>query len=370
MRLRQIEAAGRTRTMSEPAGIDLSSNDYLCLADDLRLKDAMVEGIRRYGVGSTASRLLRGHRDVFERVESEFARLKGTDRSLYFATGYQANLGIFQTFVEEGDVVFSDELNHASLIDGIRLAKAEKSIFRHLDPEDLLVKIADSGSAGQKFVVTESLFSMDGDFAPLKEYATICREAGANLIVDEAHAVGIYGRKGSGLIEEAGIAKDVFLSINTAGKALGVSGAFVAGDDWAVEELVQTGRSFIFSTAPPPALAYTLVKAIGIIELEEDRRAKLAALCTGFAEMLADKGFSVAERPSQIFPVVIGDSEAAVETARAMQDSGFDIRAIRPPTVPDGTSRLRISLNSGVSEDELARLAALLSEALRGVAAW
>lgn len=363
-RLGFIEAAGQTRSLAEPRGIDLSSNDYLCLADDSRLKEAMIEAVRKYGAGSTASRLLRGHRDVFERVESEFAKFKGTERSLYFATGYQANLGVFQTFLEEGDVVFSDELDHASIIDGIRLSKAGRVVFDHLDPEDLRSKIGSANVPGEKFLVTESLFSMDGDIAPLDEYAEICRETGTNLIVDEAHAVGIYGKKGSGLIEEFGIGKDVFLSINTAGKALGVSGAFAAGPEWAIEYLVQRCRSFIFSTAPPPALAFALIKSIAIIELEEDRRNRLTALCGRFSLMLEDAGFVVPERPTQVVPVVIGRSEDAVAVAATLQEAGFDIRAIRPPTVPEGTARLRISLNVGVSEADLERLVVLLREAV------
>ncbi|MCO6510281.1 MAG: 8-amino-7-oxononanoate synthase [Aridibacter famidurans] len=363
-RLGFIEAAGETRVLAEPQGGDLSSNDYLCLTDDPRLKEALIEGVREYGAGSTASRLLRGHRDVFERVESEFAKFKGTQRSLYFATGYQANLGIFQTLLEEGDVVFSDELNHASIIDGIRLSKAGKVIFDHANAEDLRTKIGSANVRGEKFLVTESLFSMNGDIAPLVEYAAICSETGTNLIVDEAHAVGIYGKKGSGLIEEAGIADDVFLSVNTAGKALGVSGAFVAGPDWAIEFLLQRCRSFIFSTAPPPALAYALAKSIGIIELEEDRRNRLLELCGKFSLMLEEAGFVVPERPTQIVPVVIGRSDDATAVASELQEAGFDIRAIRPPTVPEGTARLRISLNVGVSEADLERLVVLLKDAI------
>ncbi|HUF02877.1 MAG TPA: 8-amino-7-oxononanoate synthase [Aridibacter sp.] len=359
-----IEAAGQTRSLVEPLGIDLSSNDYLCLAEDTRLTEALIEGVRRYGAGSTASRLLRGHRDVFERAESEFAKFKGTPRSLYFATGYQANLGIFRTFLEEGDIVFSDELNHASIIDGIRLSKAEKVIFDHGDPDDLRSKLISSTVRGEKYLVTESLFSMDGDIAPLDEYAAICRETGTNLIVDEAHAVGIYGKKGSGLIEDEGIGEIVFLSINTAGKALGVSGAFVAGPEWAIEYLVQRCRSFIFSTAPPPALAYALAKTIGMIELEREPRKRLIELSEQFNEMLLDAGFPGYERPSQIFPVVIGRSEDAVAVASRLQEAGFDIRAIRPPTVPEGTARLRISLNVGVSESDLERLVVLLKDAV------
>ena len=364
-----IEAAGQTRGLAEPRGIDLSSNDYLCLANDLRIKEALIEGVRKYGAGSTASRLLRGHREVFERVENEFAKFKGTERSLYFATGYQANTGLFQTFLEEGDAVFSDELNHASIIDGIRLSKAEKHIFKHADPGDLRSRIRSANIRGEKFLLTESLFSMNGDVAPLAEYAEICRETGTHLIVDEAHAVGIYGAKGSGLIEEFDISDDVSLSVNTAGKALGIAGAFVAGPEWAIGYLVQKCRAFIFSTAPPPALAYALIKSIAIIEIESDRRERLLSLCVRFNRLLRENGVPAPERATQIVPVVIGDSREAVAAARKLQELGLDIRAIRPPTVPEGTARLRISLNVNVSDETLVALASALKEIAAGAAA-
>ncbi len=234
-KLKEIESTGLTRKLVSPRGIDLSSNDFLCLANDKRIKKALIESVKIGGVGSTASRLLRGERDSFRKVEAKFAEWKRTERSLYFATGYQANIGVLQTFLEPEDVVFSDELNHASLIDGMRLSKCRKMVFRHLDFEQIQRLLNKTECKGQKFLVTESLFSMDGDIAPLDKYAKICRETNTNLIVDEAHAVGIYGARGSGLIEEFGIENDVFLSVNTAGKALGVSGAFVAGSEIAIE---------------------------------------------------------------------------------------------------------------------------------------
>jgi len=361
-KLGYIEAVGQTRQMTEPRGEDLSSNDYLGLAKDQRIKEAVIEGVRRYGAGSTASRLLRGHRDVFEQVESEFARFKGTARSLYFATGYQANLAALGTFLEPEDTVFSDELNHASLIDGIRLSKASKQIFRHTDPKDLREKISAINTGGEKFLVTESLFSMDGDVAPLDEYAAICRETGTNLIVDEAHAVGVFGSKGSGLIEEFGIGSDMFLSVNTAGKALGVAGAFVAGPRWAIDYLVQRSRSFIFTTAPPPALAFALIRSLAIVEMEEERRARLASICKRFNALLRENGLAAPQMATQIVPIVIGGSRETVDAAARLQDLGLDIRAIRPPTVPEGTARLRISLNTGISDEVLVKVAGILGE--------
>lgn len=351
--LKEIEAKGLTRKLSPPRGIDFSSNDFLCLANDSRIKNAFVYSARKDGIGSTASRLLRGDRDLFHEAEARFAHWKTTEGSLYFATGYQANVGILQTFLEPEDVVFSDELNHASLIDGIRLSKCKKVVFPHLDPEHLSKLLRETSCRGQKFLVTESLFSMDGDIAPLDKYAELCRETNTNLIVDEAHAVGIFGKRGSGLIEEFGIEQDVFLSVNTAGKALGVSGAFAAGDTETIEYLINRCRSFIFSTAPVPAAAAALIESIGIAETEDGRRKKLLETAGFFRRLLNDAGITVPNDNSQIVPIMIGGSERAVKIAESMQAKGFDVRAIRPPTVAEGTSRLRVSLNSGLTENVL-----------------
>lgn len=352
--LNEIETNGLRRKLASPKGIDLSSNDYLGLANDERLKNALIEGVKRGGVGSTGSRLLRGERNVFREVENGFAKWKGTESSLYFATGYQANIGLMQTFLESEDIVFSDELNHASLIDGIRLSKCQKVIFQHLNVEHLENLLDETQCKGQKFLVTESLFSMDGDIAPLKKYAEVCQKTNTNLIVDEAHSVGLYGTKGSGLIEEFGIKKDVFLSVNTAGKALGVSGAFVAGSNMAIEYMINKCRSFIFSTAPIPAVANALKISFEIIENEPNRRRKLQSLCEFFNQLLVENGFHSPKDKTQIVPIIIGESDKAMAIAEKMQKEGFDVRAIRPPTVAEGTSRLRISLNVSLTEEKLA----------------
>src|SRR5690348_6789371 len=228
-----LEKAGLLRSMRPPAGIELSSNDYLGLSAHPLLLQSMAEAIAGEGCGSTGSRLLTGARDSFAELECRFAAFKGAERALYFSSGYLANLAVLATLPEAGDVIFSDERNHASLIDGARLSRARRVIFPHRDTAALARMLEQESGAGQKFIVTESLFSMDGDFAPLPELAELCRAHEAILIVDEAHAVGIYGRRGSGLLEAAGIGTAV--SINTAGKALGVAGAFVAGPGWVVD---------------------------------------------------------------------------------------------------------------------------------------
>jgi 8-amino-7-oxononanoate synthase len=255
-------------------------------------------------------------------------------------------------------VIFSDERNHASLIDGVRLSRARRVVFPHNDAAVLAKLLREEHGGAQKFVVVESLFSMDGDEAPLAEYAALCRDTGAALIVDEAHAVGIYGEAGSGLIEARGIGRDVFASINTAGKALGVAGAFVAGSGVAIDYLIQRARPFIFSTAPPPAVAAALEASLEVIAAEPGRRARLLARARYLRERLGLKGCS------QIISVIIGDNARAVAVAQEMQAAGFDVRAIRPPTVPPGTARLRISVNEALTEDILDRFAAALAHAM------
>jgi len=364
-RVDALAGAQLLRTLRAPQGLDFSSNDYLALSNHSMLKERMVEAVRREGCGSTGSRLLRGHRDSFSAVEQTFAAFKETERALYFSSGYLANIAVLTTFPEQGDVIFSDERNHASLIDGIRLSGVRRLVFRHNDVEELARLLAQHRGGGQMFVVTESLFSMDGDVAPLARYATLCRSAGAALIVDEAHAVGIYGARGSGLIEAAGIARDVLVSINTAGKALGVSGAFVSGSSWAIEYLVQRGRPFVFSTAPPPSLAAALEASLAIVTAEPERREQLMRLSRELRVQLAGEGVAVPPGSSQIVPVVLGDNDRALAVAQSLQSQGFDVRAIRPPTVAPGTSRLRISVNVGLSEATIRGFAAALGAAVR-----
>ena len=355
--LENLDRAGLRRQLSAPSGIDLSSNDYLGLANHAAIKQRMAEAVCREGSGSTGSRLLRGQRDCFARIEDRFARFKGAERALYFSSGYLANLAVLTAFPQSGDVIFSDRLNHASLIDGARLSPARRVIFPHNDAGALRLLLKEGGQGAQKFVVIESLYSMEGDRAPLADYARLCREYDAALIVDEAHAAGIYGARGSGLIEEFGVEDGVFLSINTAGKALGVAGAFVAGSSWAIEFLIQRARPFIFSTAPPPSVAAALDAALDLIEAEPQRRARLRSLAQHLRARLGMAG------DSHIVPVVLGSNERALAVAEKLQREGFDVRAIRPPTVPDGSARLRISVNVSLSEAILDRFSELLCAA-------
>ncbi|MBI4456098.1 MAG: 8-amino-7-oxononanoate synthase [Acidobacteria bacterium] len=360
----ELDAAGLRRYLRPPTGIDLSSNDYLGLSTHPLLKERMAEAVMREGCGSTGSRLLRGERTTFSAVERRFAAFKGTQAALYFGSGYAANIGVLTTFLEPGDVVFSDEFNHASLIDGLRLAQARRVVYPHCNVAALRQRLEAEREGGQKFLVTESLFSMDGDQAPLREYAALCRATRTALIVDEAHAVGIYGSRGSGLIEATAVDENVFLSINPAGKALGVGGAFVAGPTWAVDFLIQRARPFIFSTAPPPAMAAALDAALTVIADEPERRVNLMSRVGLLRRLLTENSVPLPAACSQILPVILGDNARAVAVAAALQADGFDVRAIRPPTVPQGAARLRIAVNVNLEEAELRRFALALAAAL------
>jgi 8-amino-7-oxononanoate synthase len=368
-RLADLAAANLLRVMRPPFGVDLSSNDYLTLSTHPRVTAAFAAGVAVEGVGSTGSRLLRGERPAFDEVERQFAVFKGTDRALFLSSGYLANIAALTTLPEPGDVIFSDALNHASLIDGVRLSRADRVVFPHNDVDALARLIADTRCIGTRFVVVESLFSMDGDEAPLAAYAQLCRRTGAALIVDDAHASGVYGEGGSGLIEASGVSRDVLLSINPAGKALGVGGAFLAGPAWAIEYLVQRARPFVFSTASPPAMAAALSESLRIIHDEPERRIRLRALSSRFRASLADAGYQVQQGTSHIVPVLIGSNEAALAVAAALQAEGFDVRAIRPPTVPIGTARLRVSLNTSLDDATLDRFVRVLDIAAKEVSA-
>jgi 8-amino-7-oxononanoate synthase len=363
-RLENFELNGLSRRLAPPAGIDLSSNDYLQFASHPLLKARMSSAILQEGCGSTGSRLLRGDRSCFSDIEKRFANFKDTEAALYFSSGYAANLAVLSTFLEDSDVVFFDRLNHASLIDGIKLGKARKILFSHNDPAAFEHYLRSISTTGQRFLVVESLFSMDGDIAPLKEYAALCKEAGVALIVDEAHAIGLYGDRGTGLIESTGIADDTFLSINPAGKALGLAGAFVAGPQWAIDYLMQRGRTFVFSTAPPPAMAAALGAALDLIGEGPELRHRLRCLTSLLRGMLVDQGLDIPRRGTQIIPVLVGDNARALSLARSLQLDGFDVRAIRPPTVPEGSARLRISVNTGLDETILERFSWSLHSAL------
>jgi 8-amino-7-oxononanoate synthase len=370
-RLRSLGDAGLRRRLSPPAGVDLSSNDYLGLAHDPRVVRAFADAVSREGCGSTGSRLLRGDREAFHDVERRFAAFKHAGAALYFSSGYLANLAVLTTLTERGDVILSDERNHASLIDGVRLSSADRVVFPHNDIGAVAARLDEAANSGRHtFVVVESVFSMDGDVAPLADYAAICDTHGATLVVDEAHAVGLFGEGGSGVIEAAGLSHEACVSINSAGKALGVGGAFVAGPAWAIEYLVQRARPFVFSTAAPPAVAGAIQASLDVVAGEPDRRTRARQRSRYARAALANVGIAVPEGETPIVPILIGANDEAVRIAETLQADGFDIRAIRPPTVPDGTSRLRLSVNVDLDEATLDAFVGALARVFAGRTSW
>lgn len=343
--------------------VDLCSNDYLALSTHPGLRASLSKALERLPLGSTGSRLVRGNHPAFRRAEERFARFKGAEAALLFSSGYLANTGLLPALAGPGDSVFSDELNHASLIDGMRLCGAARTVYPHLDTAALEKALCKAPKTGRRFIVTESLFSMEGDIAPLRRLSELAQEHEALLLVDEAHAVGVYGPRGSGLLEEQGVLSPV-VSVNTCGKALGLAGAAVCGPREVIEVLINRSRSFIFSTAMPPFMAEGLVAAVDLVERAKGMREKLLTLSKEARALLLKAGLPVKEGRSQILPILAGKSSAALGASKVLRSSGFDIRAIRPPTVPEGTARLRMTITLRLDTKTLERAATALQRAL------
>jgi 8-amino-7-oxononanoate synthase len=347
------------------SGLNLCSNDYLGLSDDPRLKQAVVEAVARAErVGSTGSRLLSGNAREWEEVEAEFAAFAGIEAALYFGSGYAANIGVLSSLLRAGDTVFSDALNHASLIDGIRLSDATKIIYPHANLSFLEEALREAaGGSGARVIVTESLFSMEGDVAPLGALVALARKYDAWLIVDEAHATGVWGPEGRGVVAELGVERDVLAVVHTCGKALASAGAFVCGSGALREHLINRARTFIFSTAMPPYLARQIRAALALARAADGERAHLRAIAAALRDGLAAAGLKCGAGTAQIVPVILGGNEAALHVASELQRGGFVVKAIRPPTVPAGTARIRISLTSKVRIEDIHRLVAAISTA-------
>jgi 8-amino-7-oxononanoate synthase len=353
--LTELRDAGLLRQMRLPAGIDLVSNDYLGLADHPYLIEAMRASGAALPAGSGGSRLLRGHHEIFEIVEARLAAFSGSEAALLFGSGYAANIGLLQAIVSPDDVVVSDAHNHASLIDGIRLTKARTVIYPHQDLAALEAALAQH-HRGRAIVVTESVFSMDGDLTPLADVCDIAERAGAVVIVDEAHATGMYGSRGSGRVEQLGLRDRVAATIHTGGKALGSGGAWVAGSRALRDVLVNRARSFIFSTAPLPILGAALGAGLELSAREPNRRRDVLRKSSMLRTALRDAGVS-ADGESMIVPIIVGANEAATALQAALAIAGFDVRAIRPPSVAPGTARLRVTVRYPIADDELTRFA-------------
>ena len=363
--LASLEARQQLRRLGRMEGVNLCSNDYLGLSVDPRLSEAVAAALRAGApVASTGSRLLSGNAAAWEELESQFARFIGTEAALYFSSGYAANLGLLGAILQPDDVVFSDQSNHASLIDGIRLSRARKVIFPHLDLDFLQDALRqNSGAAGRKFIVVEGLFSMEGDRAPLAGLLSLAGRFGAELIVDEAHATGVFGPAGRGLVAAAGGNSQVLASVHTCGKALASAGAFVCGSETLKQYLVNRARTFIFSTALPPYFAAQVGKAVEIVAKADAERRQLEGLSGFLRARLQQAGFNIGRSDSQIVPVLLGSDDAAVHYANELCNRGFAVRPIRPPTVPEGTSRLRLSVTARLSEEVLESLVKALADA-------
>lgn len=366
--LDSLRDASQFRMLECIRGVNLSSNDYLGLADDPRLKLALTESAERAAaVGATGSRLLSGNSPEWESLESNFAEFAGTEAALYFGSGYAANIGLLSSLLKPADVVFSDALNHASLIDGIRLSRAARVVYPHRNLEFLERALSDhTNVTGTRVIVTESVFSMEGNLAPLAELLQLARQYSAALILDEAHATGVWGPQGRGLAAQFKAEREVLAIVHTCGKALACAGAFVCGSRVLKDYLVNRARTFIFSTAMPPYLAGQIQAALDLAREAEDRRAHLSDISKTLREALVTAGLNVGTSATQIVPVVFGSNDSALHVASELQRSGFAVRAIRPPTVPSGTARIRISLTSKITHEEIRRLVAVLTRAATG----
>jgi len=366
--LREVESGQEpTVTIDGRELLLLCSNNYLGLASHPEVVTAARAALEEFGASSVSSRLISGHMSPHRQLEERIATWKETARALCFSTGYQANIGVITSLVGRGDVVVSDELNHASIIDGCRLSRAEVAVYRHNDVEHLRAVLAERRGASRKLVVTESVFSMDGDIAPLGDIHEAAAEHGAWLMVDEAHGAGVFGPRGAGVAAELGLTDAIDIHVGTLGKALGSFGAYVAGSDALIDLLINRARPFIFTTGLPPSAAAAAGAAIDIVEREPERARDLLARASTLAARLRAAGLTVPCADSQILPVHVGEADDAVAAMRRLLDAGLYVAAIRPPTVPSGTSRLRVSLMATHSDEQIGQAADAIVAAVQGV---
>jgi len=343
--------------------VNLCSNDYLGLASDARLRRAAAEAAEQEGAGAGAARLVAGDLPVHGRLERRLAELKGREAALLFSSGYHANAGVVGALVGRGDAIFSDEWNHASIVDGCMLSRAEVQRYWHGDVGELGELLARS-TARRKLVVTDAIFGMDGDAAPLADIVELCERHGAMLYLDEAHSTGVLGRTGAGLAEATGLADRVDVLMGTLGKALGSFGAFVAGSRPLADWLTSRCRTFIFTTALPPAACGAALAALDVLRAEPERRSRLERLGVRMKDGLEWLGFPMGKVVAPIFPAILGEEAKALAAARGLRERGYFVRAIRPPTVPRGTSRLRVSITAGHTVEQVDGFLSALREVL------
>lgn len=346
-------AVGPTVTLNGRRVILLASNDYLGLATHPALVRAACIATEQFGAGSGASRLVCGTLPSHVELEAALARFKGTEAALAFGSGYLTNLGLIPALIGSGGIIFADRLCHASLIDGCRLSGADLRVFHHRDAGHLESLLARRTATRRALIVTDGLFSMDGDVAPLKDLADLAERFDAPLLVDDAHGTGVMGRRGHGTLEYCGVEGRIPFHMGTLGKALGSSGAYVAGPATVIRYLLNTARSFIFTTAPPPASAAAATAALHVIDTDPARRARLWANREYLYSGLQHLGFRMSDTVSPILPVLIGDPERTVTLSRMLLEEGLFAPAIRPPTVPKATSRIRLTVTSEHTRDQL-----------------
>ena len=371
--LRELGLYRRLRMISGPQGprvvldgkpvLLLCSNNYLGLADHPRVRQAAAGAAMRWGVGAGASRLVSGSMTVHRRLEEALADFKGTESALLFGSGYLANMGVIAALAPNGHV-FSDQFNHASIVDGCRLAGAQTTVYRHADTEHLEWGLRQAAGA-PALIVTDSVFSMDGDVAPLEEICELADRYDARVMVDEAHATGAIGPGGRGVVAEAGLQDEVDVIVGTLGKALGSYGAYVCCDETTTSFLLNTARTLIFSTAPPPPAVAGALAALELVREQPRRVERLAANATAMRDELIAQGLGTGPSCTQIVPLVVGDARTALRMCDAALARGVFAQAIRPPTVPDGTSRLRLAVMASHSKQELQTAARALAAAAR-----
>ena len=349
--------------------ISFCSNDYLGLANHPQVKQAMVEAIGHYGVGSGAAHLVNGHSDAHHQLEEELADFCGYPRAILFSTGYMANLGLCQALIDRNDHVFEDRLNHASLIDGGLISGARLQRYLHNDVPSLQKKLARlSGNDTEKLVLTDGVFSMDGDIARLPELSALCRESDSWLMVDDAHGFGTLGETGKGCLQYFSLtADDVPVYMATLGKAMGTAGAFIAGSEELIETIIQQARTYIYTTAMPAAIAEATRCSLNIIQKEPQHLQNLNDNIAYFKTCCSGAGLDIENSQTAIQPLLIGDDQKAINLSQTLFEKGFLVTAIRPPTVPEGTSRLRITLSASHTREHIERLVDALCQSFEHV---
>jgi len=342
--------------------LSFCSNDYLGLANHPDVVSRFKQAADQYGVGSGSAHLVSGHTKEHHALEEELADFIGTERVLLFSTGYMANLGVVSALCDRHSEIYEDKLNHASLLDAALLSRSKRIRFPHLDTENLEERLSNSESQ-DKFIASDGVFSMDGDLAPLNKLVTLAEKNNATLMIDDAHGIGVLGEKGKGIIEHFGVEnKHVPVLMGTLGKAFGTAGAFVAGSEELVETLIQKSRSYIFTTAMPAAVAAATRESLDIIKKENWRREKLQSLIAQFRKGASELGLTLIDSISPIQPIIIGSSEKTVSLSEKLLEKNILISAIRPPTVAEGTSRLRVTFSATHTEKHIEKLLKALSE--------